>query len=385
MRLTTSVITAGMLLALLLPCPALPCSLCGSLRREPLTQEYERASAVVYGRLANPKLDSNLTGTGTTELHIEKVIRGEPALAGAKVIALSRYLPVLDAKEPPRWLIFLNPHQGKLEATGGRPLQAPALLDYLQGLDKLSSDDRQGRLLYAARHFDAADSALAEEAFLEFARADDREVAEAARRLEPERLRRLLRQPDLEPERLSLFAYLLGACGGPADADFLLALIQQPDERGARPLEGLLAGLIALRPSEGWRLTFALLGDDQALLLRRFGAVRTLRFCHNSRPAETRAQVLHGLSLIIPRGELADMAINDLRSWQIWDLTPLVLAQYTKPSHDSPIVKNSIVRYALACPRPEARGFVEQVRRTEPRLVRELEEDLALEKSIQTP
>ena len=36
-------------------------------------------------------------------------------------------------------------------------------------------------------------------------------------------------------------------------------------------------------------------------------------------------------------------------------LTVAVLAQYGKKSHDAPIVKRSIVRYALSCPREDAR------------------------------
>ena len=44
---------------------------------------------------------------------------------------------------------------------------------------------------------------------------------------------------------------------------------------------------------------------------------------------------------------LADQAIEDLRRWGYWDLTTDVLAQYSKPTHAAPIVRRSIVRYAL--------------------------------------
>jgi hypothetical protein len=371
-----------LMLALLLSAPALPCSLCGSvLRREPLTQEYERARAIVYGRLANPKLNGPgaVPGSGTTELHVEKIVRADAGLGSAQVITLPRYLPILDPKEPPRWVIFFHMQQDKLEATGGRPLPSLALLDYLQGVTALT--DRRQRLLYSARHFATVDAAVADEAFLEFARATDQEVSLVARELDPEVLRGQLRQPALEPERLSLFAYLLGACGQQNDADFLRELIQRNDERCVKALEGLLAGYITLRPDDGWRITHAIVGNEKEPFLRRFAAIRTLRFFHNSKPEQTREQVLRGLALMLPQGEMADMAINDLRAWKVWDLTAQVLAQYGKPSHDSPIVKNSLVRYALACPRPEARTLVERVRREDPQLVRDLEEDLSLERT----
>ena len=233
-----------------------------------------------------------------------------------------------------------------------------------------------GRLLFAARHFDAADATVAEEAFLEFAKATDEEVSQAACKLAPERLRKLVGRAEQEAEQLSLFAYLLGACGDASDADRLQALARRGDPQTAKALEGILAGYITLRPKEGWALTYELLGDEKQSFLVRYATVRTLRFLHNTRPVESRSQVLHGLRLMIPQAELADMAISDLCKWKVWDHTALVLAQYGKASHETPIVKNSIVRYALTCPLPEARSFVDRLRKQDPDLVRDIEDDL---------
>jgi len=56
------------------------------------------------------------------------------------------------------------------------------------------------------------------------------------------------------------------------------------------------------------------------------------------------------------------------------------VAQYGKPSHDAPIIRRCILRYALCAPRPEAKRLVDQVRMRDPDLVRELEEGLQLER-----
>jgi hypothetical protein len=82
---------------------------------------------------------------------------------------------------------------------------------------------------------------------------------------------------------------------------------------------------------------------------------------------------------MIQSGELADVAVGDLTRWKLWDHTKLILAQYGKPSHSAPIVRNALLRYALLCPQPEAKAFVDRLRQQEPKLVRELEEDLAFE------
>jgi len=78
------------------------------------------------------------------------------------------------------------------------------------------------------------------------------------------------------------------------------------------------------------------------------------------------------------------MAIEDLRRWQWWELTPTVLAQYGKPTHAAPLMKRAIVRYALCCPQPVAAEFVKARRLAEPQLVETVEESLEFEKPLPT-
>jgi hypothetical protein len=74
------------------------------------------------------------------------------------------------------------------------------------------------------------------------------------------------------------------------------------------------------------------------------------------------------------------MAIEDLRRWQMWDLTPKLLALYGKASHAAPITVRAIVRYALCCPRQEAAQFVARLRQQDPNLLAEVQESLEFEK-----
>src|SRR5262245_20923152 len=101
------------ILLLGLPCPALPCSLCGNIRQSPtLRIDTAQAQAVVYGPLANPRLTADTDGSGITDLHVEAIIKPDAAVAGKKVIQLARYLPVSDPKDPPRFLVFCNVNNG---------------------------------------------------------------------------------------------------------------------------------------------------------------------------------------------------------------------------------------------------------------------------------
>ena len=108
----------------------------------------------------------------------------------------------------------------------------------------------------------------------------------------------------------------------------------------------------------------------------RYAALRTMRFFYNAQPAECGAQVMQGLGEAINHSDVADIAISDLCKWQRWDHTKRIVAAYDLKSHQSLIVKNSILRYALACPQPEARALVERVRREDPKLMSYLEEEL---------
>jgi hypothetical protein len=72
--------------------------------------------------------------------------------------------------------------------------------------------------------------------------------------------------------------------------------------------------------------------------------------------------------------------VENLRRWQMWELTPQVLDLYGKKGHDAPLMRRAILRYALSCPRPEASTFVSQRRRVEPDLVKDVEETLQFEK-----
>ena len=63
------------------------------------------------------------------------------------------------------------------------------------------------------------------------------------------------------------------------------------------------------------------------------------------------------MAAVISRGDMADMAVEDLRLEEWWDLTEVVF-QYNKPTHAAPLVKNAILRYALCSPDADAAAFI---------------------------
>src|SRR5262249_5543710 len=157
------------------------------------------------------------------------------------------------------------------------------------------------------------DETVAEDAFLEFARSNNADIGQVARKLDADKLRKLLQNPKTSPAHLGLFAFMLGACGKESDAPLLRKLIDQPDERTKESLDGLLAGYIQMDKKHGWELTGKIMADPKQQFKQRFAAIRTMRFHYGWQPAETKAQVLRWYNVLLDDGQISDMPIDDLR------------------------------------------------------------------------
>jgi hypothetical protein len=369
-------------LLLVVPRPAPACSLCGmTLRQAPTFRQeaaLETARVIIIGTAENPQASS-----GTTDLRITEVLRSDAALKDKKVITVKQFLPVSDPKNPPRFLVFCDIYKGGFDPFRGVPLRGADSVEYARKVMKLDPKDQTANLLFFFRYLDNADTEIARDAFLEFAKATDQEIAQVARRLDAAKLRGWLKARETAPERLSVYALLLGACGGDDDARFLKTMLDEAGERTVNAYDGFLAGYIHLRPREGWDLAYSLLRDSRKPMLIRLAVSRTLSYFHGAQPKESADNVLKCLEAMIVQGELADIAIEDMRRWGIFDRTRIrdILGLYGKKGFDAPLMKQTIVRYALCCKDDAAaRAFVAERRREDADLVKRIEEELQFEK-----
>lgn len=368
-------VAALVAVVLLVPSPARACTFCdGSFRtRQTLRLFFAEAKLVLHGQLKNPRFDP-ATDNGTTDLHVTSVLKDDPARKSRAVLMLPRYLPVI-GDTPPDYLLFCSVVEGTIDPTFGVSAP-PAVVEYLKAASALSDADPVKKLGFYFKHLDSADATIANDAFLEFARAADAEIMKSAATFDAAKVRRLIADPQTPVERLGVFAFLLGVCGKSDDADFLGAMVKASplSDRGSAAFGGLLAGYILLNPKDGWSFTSSVLADEKRGYSERLSAIGTVRFFQATRASDYKAEVLRCCAALLPHGDLADQAIEDLRRWGYWDLTNEVLAQFGKPSHSAPIVKRSIVRYALTCPKDEAKGFIAAVRQSDPKLVADVEE-----------
>jgi hypothetical protein len=356
-----------------LPCPA--CDLCPN-QGLPLSQEIKRSRAAVLGSVVNARLGADPT-SGTSDLRIEAVIKNDPAIQGKTTVTLPRYVPP-DPKL--KFLVTLELIRGQLDVFRGIAVSSDRIVKYLQDApakpDEVTPEKGAERLRYFFPFLNDADSEIAADAFKEWATSSNREVGLIASKLPPDNLRTWLLDKKTPAHRLSLYGFLLGACGNDSDAEMLRRFILNPDERMAAALDGLLAGYIHLRGPVGWKLTEEVLADTQRPFTQRHSVLRMLRFYHGFEPEKTRPQLLRCARIMLEQVEMVDLGVTHLRRWQIWDETPQVLKLYGTKLAEAPITSRAIVLYALACPRPEAKTFVEKLQATNPMLVEEMRESL---------
>jgi hypothetical protein len=360
---------------------ATACSLCvNPVNRATLGEEMDSASVILLGTLSNPRLNANPAaglGGGTTDLTIERIVKNDGTIGAQKSLEVPRYLPVPDPKNPPRYLIFFDKFRGRLEPLQGVNVRTAALATYLDQLPATRAKGRVAALVFYGKHLDHPDEAIAADAFVEFAKAADADVAAAGARLDPAELRRMLAKAKLEPERLSLAAFLLGCCGTDADYALLLKSMRGLDRDALAASDGFLAACATLRPSEGWKEIAARIADGKQPFSSRMAALRAARMMHGWKGEAVKPEIVAAYRTVIPDGEFADMAIEDLRRWKWWDLTPQIAEVFGRPTHNAPILRHCIIRYALACPRPEAKAIVARARQIEPDWVEHEEKMLA--------
>lgn len=368
--------------------PIVACPFCGG-QGTTLTGEVNDASMVLVGTLSNAKPDADNFSGGTTDFTLETVLKNHDILKddkafktvnGKKVLTLPRYLPT--DKKSDRFLIFCGVFKGKIDPYRGIPIAKDSdIVKYLEGALAAKDKSASDRLRFAFDFLDNPDLEIANDAYKEFANADYKEYEQMAKKLPADKIAGWLTNADTPPFRYGLYGSLLGHCGSEKHAKLLRSLLED-HKKITSGLDGLMAGYTMLQPKEGWQFVQDVLKNPKNEFMYRYAGLRAARFFWNYRPDLVKPdEVVKAVCLLLPQGDIADLAIEDLRKWKRWDVADQVLGLFDKKSHDIPIVRRSILRYALSCQKelPQAATFVADLRKKDPDLVSDAEELLKLE------
>jgi hypothetical protein len=372
---------AAALVWALVAAPAGACPFCSG-QGQTLTDEITQASMVVYGQLANAN-----EGAETTDLKVESVVKGHPYLEGKKVVQLKRYVPPAE-NDQYRYLVFCDFFKGNLDPYRGIAVKKDSDMPaYLKGALELKDAKMDQKLKFFFKYLDSEDAEISNDAYKFFANTDYRDYRETFKSLPREKVIKWLTAKDTPSFRYGLYASMLGHCGMPEDAKVLRDMLEDPEKKATSGVDGILAGYVMLKPKEGWEYVRGTLKDPGKEFLMRYAALRTVRFLWEYRPdLVSKKQLSDGVSLLLDQEDIADLAVEDLRKWGVWDMTDQVLGLQKKPAYKTPIVRRSVLRFALSCPSNKAAAaYVEEQRKLDPTAVRDAEELLKLEQSATPP
>jgi len=374
--LAAAMLVAGLAAVL----PAAACPFCVDERGPTLVEDFGQASMVLYGRFANPKLDAGGgIDNGTSDFVIEKVLKNHDILKGKNVITLAKYIPASKST----FIVFcdvyknnINPYRGEEVAPGSD------LLKYLTSALEVKDQPIANRLRHCFDFLNSPDLTVSTDAYREFAKADYSDYRDMAKSLPAKTLAEWLQDPKTPSYRLGLYSSLLGHCGDPkVHGDLLRSMLDDPKQRQSSSISGMMAGYVLLRPNEGWNYMKKLLSsDNEEFYVRYYAGLGTLRFYWDNRPEVLgKDKIIQGMGQAIELHDMADFAIDDLRNWKAWELTDRVLDLFTKQSHDHPVVRRAILRFALSSPSQRAAAFVRAQRQRDPTWVSDTEELLRID------
>ncbi len=314
---------------------------------------------------------------GSTKLVISAVLKTHPVLDGRKILTIPKYVPIDDPKNPPNYLAFADVIDGSIDVYRIVP-KTEAVLDYVKGLMKFDGKDRGKILHYCADYLENKDRVIADDAYAEFMQSPDKVIGEVAKKLSAKTLRCWVQDKQTPRERLRLYGFLLGNCGGDEDAKALHGLLEQlMKEKEPAQIDGILTGYTLLKPKEGWDYVRAQMKDADRPFIVRYHCLRAARFFHTTRPDVLAEKDIIGvMELGIDQSDIADIPIYWLGRWGYWQLTDRILALYDRKEFDVPVVRRGIVNYALRCPGKKAAEFVAAQRKADPEFVEGVEEAL---------
>lgn len=396
-----------LLLVLMLATPAVAaaCPFC-SAQGTTLSGEVAQADLIVLGTLKNAKRDADDPTRGTTELHIDKVVKPHDYLNGKKMLLLPRYVPADPAAGSDKYIVFCNVYPGnaennvaavasslilgnaagyQLDSYRGEPAKSDSkLADYLAGAIKVRQQSVSERLKYFFDYLDNPELIIASDAYLEFGNADYADVKNLAKSLNPKKLVAWLNDPNTPASRFGLYGLLLGHCGKKEDAEVLRKMLDDPTKSYSSGLDGVAAAYVLLDGDNGWKYVTDTVADEKKEFPVRYAGLKVLRFFWEYRPdVVEKDKILAAMKVLIKQADLADLPIEDLRKWEQWQLADAVVAAGKLETHQAiPIVRRAVLRFALSAPGGNALAgdYVTKARQADPERVKMIEEMLKDEK-----
>jgi len=362
------------------------CPFC-SAASQTLSEELSAAEAAIIAKLVKAApaitpnsddpagLGANDPDTGMAQFQVVEVLHGQDKIGDLKQIEVVYF----GENEENKSFLISGVAGQPVDWTTPLPL-SPRAVAYVKQLGQLPEKGLD-RLEFFLQYLEDEDPLLAQDAYDEFARAPYGEITAMADRLDRERLRGWIENPEVGPTRRRLYLTLLGICGQDEDIVMLESLLRydyvqmkpgiaamvslmgihgsatgttlvdelvRADVRRKRQcLDALIAAYLKLKGPEGLPLVETLfLSNPNAEYTHVYATIMALRF-HGEESKEIPLERLQqSLRLVLDNHEIADQVIPDLARWEDWSILGRLVTMF-KDSEKDAWIRQPVISYLL--------------------------------------
>lgn len=371
--------------------PAMACPFCAATQQT-ISEEMASSDAAVIVKLvaapaplkagpaAAPERGAFDTEAKKTVFEIVQVLKGEKLLGKTQRIEILYF-----GQAPPATkFLVMGTDPKDIAWSTPTPLSERAV-KYVAALPKLPEKGIE-RLAFFQEYFEDPDSLLANDVYDEFAKAPYAEVQDLKTKMHREKLIGWIKNPEVAASHRRLYLTMLGICGGPGDLSTLEEMIRNDDRQIRQTLDAMIACYLNLKGPDGMPMVEDLfLKNAKADYVDTYATIMALRFHGQETNVISKERLTQGLRHMLDRPKLADLVIPDLARWQDWgsmdrlvkmfkDSCELAKAEEKdaatgntrKVENDLAWVRVPIVQFLRACPLPEAKGHIEELRKLDP-------------------
>ncbi len=243
------------------------------------------------------------------------------------------------------------------------------VFDYLNKIQDLPESGGE-RLIFFQNFFEDKESVLAFDAFDEFARAPYEDLIEMKDQMDREKLIGWIKDKDTLINRRRLYFTMLGVCGTDEDIPLLEELIKSDSRKKRAGLDALIACYLNLKGEDGVDLVEAtFISDREADYVDTLAAVTALRFHGTEVDIISKKRIVKAVRQLLERPKYADMIIPDLARWEDWSSMETLVKMFKEADPESNWLRVPVITYLRACPKPEAKAYIEELGKIDPEAV----------------
>jgi len=244
------------------------------------------------------------------------------------------------------------------------------VFDYLSKIQSLPESGPE-RLVFFQDFFEDKESVLAFDAFDEFARAPYEDLIAMKDQMDHDKLVGWIKDKRTSINRRRLYFTMLGVCGTQDDIALLEDLIKSDSRKKQAGLDALIACYLNLKGEAGVDLiekTF--IADKDADYIDVLHAVTALRFHGTEVEIISKKRIVKAVRQLLERPKYADMVIPDLARWEDWSSMETMVKLFKEADPESNSwLRVPVITYLRACPKPEAKAYIEELQKIDPEAV----------------